>query len=74
MPESGLIKGRLWLINETNSQLHHVLYSMDEPLLTTPSNPTSPSFLSLLNTLSTLWYIITDPILIIQSLTYFLFL
>ncbi len=56
MPESGLIKGRVWLIDDTNTQLQHVLYSMDEPFLTTPPNTTSSSFLSLLNTLSTLWY------------------
>ena len=58
MPESGLIRGRLWLVNESDTELKQVLHTKGEPLLATPTNPTSSSLLSLLNTLYTLWYVL----------------
>lgn len=66
MPESGLIRGRLWLVNESDTELKQVLHTKGEPLLATPTNPTSSSLLSLLNTLYTLWHK-SMPFLLILS-------
>ena len=53
MPESALIEGRLWLID---SEIQTTLHSLGEPFLATPTQCTSSSLLSLLNTLHNLWY------------------
>ena len=54
MPESALIKGRLWLVQD-NDALQNTLQSLGEPLLATPTQCTSSSLLSLFNTLHNLW-------------------
>ena len=56
MPEIALIEGRLWLVKEREDHLlPKVLQSLGEPFLNTPTECTSSSLLSLLNTLHNLW-------------------
>lgn len=58
MPELALIEGRLWLVKEREDHLlPNVLQSLGEPFLNTPTECTSSSLLSLLNTLHNLWYV-----------------